>query len=348
MVAGGTGGHIYPALALAEALEKRGHELLFVGSLDRMEKDLIPAKGYKYYGLNVYSTMGGLFAKLRSLFSIFKAYFECLKLVDGYDMAIGFGNYISLPLMFAAKKKGLKCVLHEQNSFVGRANRLLDMRADLIIASYPDNLKQFRNPRTFFLGNPQASKAFSAIKDENIITDMGLDPKKKTVVIFMGSLGSESIMKVLLEYFDLCDGAYQIIYATGKAYYSYVDEHIKKCDYLKYYERIDGIGVMKNADLLVSRAGATTLTEIAAIGIASILIPSPYVPNNHQYHNAMALVNNEAALIIEEKNLNAENLKNEIDRLMKDDELRQKLADNATKLGNSHVCEDIIEKLECL
>ena len=133
MVAGGSGGHIYPALSLAEELEKRGHDITFVGSNDRMEKDVIPAHNFKYIGLDVYTTRGGLFQKIKSLLSIESAYKKCLKLLSGFDMAIGFGNYISIPVMQAAIKLKMKTIIHEQNSFVGRANRMLEENVGYMI-----------------------------------------------------------------------------------------------------------------------------------------------------------------------------------------------------------------------
>lgn len=348
MVAGGTGGHIYPALTLAEALMQKGHRITFIGSNDRMEKDVIPARGFEYIGLNVYTTRGGIFQKVKSLLSIAKAYFDCQKLLKGYDMAIGFGNYISVPVMEAAAKLHLKTVIHEQNSFVGRANRMLDEKVDLIIGSYEENLKQFKNRNTKILGNPQSSKAYEVKKDEKVLKDLGLDPKKKTVVIFMGSLGSSSVNEKLYEYFPMTDGSYQIIFATGASHYKEALEKVKQNDHLKVFERIDGINVMKNSTLLVCRAGATTLSEICAIGMPAILIPSPFVPNNHQYYNGKALTDKNAALMIEEKDLSAEKLNALINSVINDEEKLKTLSENAAKLGNPNVLNDIVEAIEKL
>ena len=346
MVAGGSGGHIYPALALAEALKERGHEITFIGSKDRMEKDVIPAKGFDYIGLDVFTTRGSIFQKIRSILSIIKAYFKCLGLLKGYDLAIGFGNYISIPVMLAAIKLKIKTIIHEQNSFVGRANRLLDKKVDLIIGCYEENKKQFANPNIRILGNPQSSKAYHLEKDPEVIAKLGLDPKKKTVVIFMGSLGSASVNEKLLDYFKLTDGSYQIIFATGSSHYEKMLGEVKQSDYLKVYERIDGVNVMKNATLLICRAGATTLSEICAIGIPSILIPSPYVPNNHQYYNGKALCDKNAAVMIEEKDLSGAKLNDTVNELLNDEKRLKQLADNALKLGNPEVLSDIIIEIE--
>ena len=346
MVAGGSGGHIYPALALAEALKEKGHSITFIGSNDRMEKEVIPEKGFEYIGLDVYTTRGGILQKIKSLLSIAKAYFECKRILKGFDLAIGFGNYISVPVMEAAISLKIKTVIHEQNSFVGRANRMLDKKADLIIGCYDEVLSQFENPNIKILGNPQSSKAYHLEKDSNVLKDLGLDPDKKTVVIFMGSLGSASVDKVLLEYFKMLDGSYQVIFATGKAHYEKILSEVKQNDYLKIFERIDGAAVMKNSTLLVSRAGATTLSEISAVGIPSILIPSPFVPNNHQYYNGKALVDKDAAIMIEEKDLNASRLNDTINNVINDEERLKTLSQNARKMGNPNVLDDIIDAIE--
>ena len=346
IVAGGSGGHIYPALALAQALKDRGHLISFIGSNDRMEKDVVPSSGFDYIGLDVYTTKGGIFQKIKSLLSIANAYLRCKSILKDYDMAIGFGNYISIPVMLAAVKLNKKTIIHEQNSFVGRANKLLDEKVDLIIGSYQENLKQFKNKNIKILGNPQSAKAFLVKKDENVIKDLGLNPDKKTVVIFMGSLGSASVNEKLLDYFKLLDGSYQVVFATGKSHYDDVTSKISSNDYLKIFERIDGVNVIKNCDLLISRAGATTICEICAIGISSILIPSPYVPNNHQFYNGKALVDKDAAIMIEEKDLSGKYLYEVVDSLLKDEERLKTLSENAASLANKNVIDDIIMEVE--
>ncbi len=348
MVAGGSGGHIYPALALAEELESRGHDITFIGSNDRMEKDVIPASGFKYIGLDIYTTRGGVLQKVKSLFSILSSYRKSLTILKGFDMAIGFGNYVTVPVLKAAKKLKMKVVIHEANSFVGRANRFLDQDADLVISSYEEDLSQMKNPHNLLLGNPQATKAYKVQKDPEFLKNEGLSDDKKTVLIFMGSLGSETVNKALLEYFALTDGSYQILYASGKSNYEYASAHAPKLDHVKVVERVDGVKAMRSADLLISRAGATTLCEIQAVGIASILVPSPYVPNNHQYHNAMALVNKDAAILLEEKDLSAERLNELVNSVIHDDARLHALAENAKTLGNVDVMKNIVEAIENL
>lgn len=346
IVAGGTGGHIYPAITLAKELLNKGHTICFYGSNDRMEKDIIPEAGFEYIGLDVYTTRGGVFQKIKSLISMVFAYFKCKKLLCDTNMVIGFGNYISIPVVLAAKKLGIKTIIHEQNSLIGKANKFLDEKVDVVIGTYKENLNQFKNKNTLILGNPQSSRALDVKKDSKIIEELGLDSKMKTVVIFMGSLGSESVEKKLIEMFKLMDGSYQVIYATGKNHYETVKKEINETKYLKIFEKIDGINVMANSSLLVSRAGATTLCEICALGMPSILIPSPFVPNNHQYKNAKSLVDENAATMIEEKDLTGSLLNDRIKELLNNKDKLDELSKNARKLNNDKVLEDIINVVE--
>lgn len=348
IASGGTGGHIYPAITLAQALQKAGHKITFVGSTGRMEKDVIPAAGFDYIGLDMKIPGGSLFNKANSFVSIVKAYYKCREIVKDYDLAIGFGNYISVPLVMAARNRGLKTVIHEQNSFAGKANKYLDQKVDLVIGSYEENKKTFKNPHTLILGNPQSSKAFNIKKDPEVLLNLGLDPDKKTVVIFMGSLGSQTVNKVVIEYLNSLKGDYQVIYASGKQNYAKARAAVKKKDYICVKEAVDGVKVMANSSLLVSRAGATTLSEICAMGMPSILIPSPYVPNNHQFYNAMALIDKNAALLLEEKDLSPASLKAIIEKSINDEELLKSLHENAIKLSNPKVLDEIVKEIEKL
>lgn len=348
IASGGTGGHIYPAITLAQALQKAGHKITFVGSTGRMEKDVIPAAGFDYIGLDMKIPGGSLINKVNSFVSIVKAYYKCREIVKDYDLAIGFGNYISVPLVMAARNRGLKTVIHEQNSFAGKANKYLDQKVDLVIGSYEENKKTFKNPHTLILGNPQSSKAFNIKKDPEVLLNLGLDPDKKTVVIFMGSLGSQTVNKVVIEYLNSLKGDYQVIYASGKQNYAKARAAVKKKDYICVKEAVDGVKVMANSSLLVSRAGATTLSEICAMGMPSILIPSPYVPNNHQFYNAMALIDKNAALLLEEKDLSPASLKAIIEKSINDEELLKSLHKNAIKLSNPKVLDEIVKEIEKL
>ena len=347
MVAGGSGGHIYPALSLAKELVSRGHSVAFIGADNRIEKDIIPENHFEFIGLAVRTTKGGPLQKVISLFSMFTSYREAKKILKGrFDLVIGFGNYISVPVVLAAKSLGIRIMLHEQNSFVGRANRFLDEKADLIIGSYEENLKQFKNPKIKILGNPQSSIAAAVKRNDSLFGDEHLSKDVKTVLIFFGSLGSETLMKTVCEYFKIKSPGYQVLYATGNTYYEAVLPY--DSEEIRIEKRIDGTAWMKDADLFVGRAGATTLAEVIATGVPSVLIPSPYVPNNHQYFNARALSDKNAAVLIEEKQLTPELLKKTIEDLLADDEARANLSKQTESMRNDHVIDDIIDEIEKL
>ena len=347
MVAGGSGGHIYPALSLAKELVSRGHSVAFIGADNRIEKDIIPENHFEFIGLAVRTTKGGPLQKVISLFSMLTSYREAKKILKGrFDLVIGFGNYISVPVILAAKSLGIRIMLHEQNSFVGRANRFLDEKADLIIGSYEENLKQFKNPKIKILGNPQSSIAAAVKRNDSLFGDEHLSKDVKTVLIFFGSLGSETLMKTVCEYFKIKSPGYQVLYATGNTYYEAVLPY--DSEEIRIEKRIDGTAWMKDADLFVGRAGATTLAEVIATGVPSVLIPSPYVPNNHQYFNAKALSDKNAAVLIEEKQLTPELLKKTIEDLLADDEARANLSKQTESMRNDHVIDDIIDEIEKL
>ncbi len=347
MVAGGTGGHIYPALTLADELKKRGHELVFMGAKERLERKIVPERGYELIAYDIHTTSGGPWSKFLSLVTMAKTYFKAKKDLKDYDLVIGFGNYISLPIVKAAKKLGIKIVLHEQNSFLGKANKMLYKDCDLLIASYKESIKDLKDQKAIYIGNPQSSIARLYKYDEKLVKELGVDPDKKIVTIFMGSLGSESVNKVLKAYFESCsDIDYEIIFATGdKEYHKFKD---LKLDHVHVFQRIEGARVMASSDLVITRSGASTIAEIIALHTPAILIPSPYVANNHQYYNAKVLSDKKAALLLEEKELNAYKLKETVEAVLNDQEERKALSDNLKAFDAGDVVQMIIEEIDKL
>lgn len=345
---GGTGGHIYPALAFAKcfAKEHKDVKIIFIGSKDRMEAKLIPSYGYEYYGLDMSGMNGGLVAKMKSAVSLMKAEHWCRNFLrDVKPMCcIGFGNYISVPLIMAAHKLHIPTMIHEQNSFAGKANKLLGKYADAIATCYESTNDVFPIEKTRVLGNPQATLAVEQSEDRAILEEFGLDQTKPTVFFMMGSLGSSSVSKVIDEALPYIDENVQVIIASGKANdYSF---KTKSTDRIKIVPYVDGTKMLKACDLAITRAGATTLCELTAIGCASVLIPSPYVPNNHQVFNAMELVKNNASIMLEEKDLNAKSLSDLVNSLMHDETKRNAMRQNASKLGKTNAAYDMIAWIE--
>lgn len=350
IAAGGTGGHIYPALALADALMKRNkkNEVLFWGSSGRMESRVIPEAGYRFYGADMSGMNAGLKAKIASAVSLLKARKKADAVLkkEKPDIVVGFGNYISVPLVQMAHKEGIPVLLHEQNSYAGKANRFLSGIADGIAVSYASNIEQMPKAENKIrvTGNPESSLAADTAYDPALLESYGLNPYKPFVVFMMGSLGSSSVSKVIDEAIPLLDESYQVLVASGRANdYVY---RTKNTDRIAIVPYIDGKKMLKGCQLAVVRAGATTLAELCAIGTASVLIPSPYVPNNHQYYNALELVKGGAARMIEEKDLTKETLADTVNALMKDPAEMKKMRDNARKMGRTDAAEVMMDWME--
>ena len=335
--AGGTGGHIYPALAIINKIKEKepNSEFLYIGTTDRMEKDLIPELGIRYEGINI----SGLKRKLtleniKVLYKFLKARNKCKKLIKEFnpDVVIGTGGYVTSPVIWAAKKLGKKTFIHEQNSVIGLSNKYLTNYADKIGVSFESTMKFFPEEKVRLTGNPCSEKALK-IKKANK-EDYGLDKNKKLVLIVMGSLGSKTVNDKIVSFLnEFKNKDYQVLFVTGNSYY----ESVKK---IKAPENVivkpviyELPALMKAADLIVTRAGASTMSEILVLGLPAIFIPSPYVTNNHQYKNAMDLVNKNAGLILEESKLTKENLINLIDQTLSNKKEYETIKNNLKELG---------------
>ena len=345
---GGTGGHIYPALSLAKALkeENSANEFYFIGSKNRMEATEIPQAGYAYQGIDVIGMNGSIFSKLKSLWLLKKAEKECKEIIKKFnpDIVIGFGGYPSASALEAASSLKIKTMIHEQNSIIGLTNKILIKKVDKIICCYQKAYEEFPQEKTLLLGNPRASVVSHEVP-KDIYDKYGLDRNKKVVTIVMGSLGSQTVNQTMKESMNQFVGKeYQVLYVTGKPYYEsmkdYKNENVKIIPYVD-----DMPSLMHATDLIVSRAGASTLAELTALGVPAILIPSPYVAANHQEYNARELENNHAAKMILEKDLTGEKLISTIDSVINDQTALQILTENAKKLGKPNAVEDMYQEI---
>lgn len=335
--AGGTGGHIYPALAIINKIkqEEPESEFLYIGTHNRMEKDLIPEMNIPYEAVEVTGFKRKLtLDNVKSLGNFLKARKRCLKIIKEFnpDIVIGAGGYVTAPVIWAAKKLGHKTFIHEQNSVVGLSNKYLTKYADKIGVSFESTLTEFPKDKVVLTGNPCSEKAIATPKANK--KDFGLTKDKKLVLIVMGSLGSKTINEKMAEYiYGFRNKDYEVIFVTGNGYYDKL-KSTRFPDNVKVVPFIPNLpSIMKCADLMVSRAGASTMSEIMALGIPTIFIPSPYVTNNHQYKNAMDLVSKDAALIIEEKDLNKNTFIRLIDDTLNTEEKYQEIKENISKLG---------------
>ena len=320
--AGGTGGHIYPALAIINKIKEKepDSEFLYIGTHNRMEKDIVPSKGIPFKSIEMYGFSKKIFKNFKTVKCLFKAFGECRKRIRDFnpDIVIGVGGYVTVPVVVSAHKLGYKTFLHEQNALPGKSNRYLSKHCDLIGVSFESSLDKFPKDKAIFTGNPCSEDALKA--PIVLKSTLGLSATKKLVLIVMGSLGAGRVSKYLekeLNYFK--DKDYEVLFVTGKGSYEEVMKYSypKNVKIIPFYEGLTS--VMKKTDVMVSRAGASTLSEIIALEVPSILIPSPYVANNHQYLNALDLVNKDAALMIEEKDLSDGVLVKKVDSLINDE-----------------------------
>lgn len=352
--AGGTGGHIYPALAILNKIKEKepGSEFLYIGTHNRMEKDIIPTYGIHYEAIEIYGlNRKNILKNFKTLKCFIEAKKKCKKLMKEFrpDCVIGVGGYVTGPVISSAHKLGIKTFIHEQNSIPGKANLYLSKFADNIFISFKSSGKYFPEYKTIYTGNPCSEEAIHSSKIDK--KELGLNPNKKLVLFVMGSLGSSKVNDMLYKTMNLVKSKeYEILFVTGKDSYEEMSQkkypsNVKVVPFIEKMTR-----VMKVTDLIVSRAGASTLSEIIALHIPSILIPSPYVPNNHQYMNALDLKEKDAAIMIEEKNLKSELLVNTIDQLLNNEETIKQMKKNLEVLevkdSASRIYEAIKEKCE--
>ena len=352
ITAGGTGGHIYPALAILNKIKEMepDSEFIYIGTHNRMEKDIVPAHGINYVPIEIYGLSKNLKLmprNIKNVFLIAKDYKKCLEIMKEFkpDIVMGFGGYVTFPVIKAANKLGIKTFIHEQNSIPGKANKGLLKNVDLIGVSFKDSLKYFEGYNAVMTGNPVSE---NALKIDTISrTKYGMSKDKKAILIVSGSLGSSVVNQKMEDFlFSIENEDYEVLYITGKNYYEeFSKKKFPKNVFVEPY--VDNLsGLMKDMDLIVSRAGASSVSEIEALRLPAILIPSPYVANNHQYYNALSILESKAGFMIQEKDLTGEVLKNKINEILNDEELIKEVKiqlekisiDNSSSLIYDEIC----------
>ncbi|MBO5466368.1 MAG: undecaprenyldiphospho-muramoylpentapeptide beta-N-acetylglucosaminyltransferase [Prevotella sp.] len=339
---GGTGGHIFPAISIANAI-KALHpeaEILFVGALGRMEMQRVPAAGYKIVGLPICGfDRKNLLKNIKVLFKIWKSQRMAKKLIEEFKpmAAVGVGGYASGPMLNQAAKMGIPCLIQEQNSYAGVTNKLLAKKAEKICVAYDGMERFFPAEKIIKTGNPvrQALLNTKMSKAEATKT-FGLDPDKKTILLVGGSLGAKTINDSILHHLDLVDQKdIQFIWQTGKYYNKQITEELKGKlpSNLIVTDFISDMGAAYTAaDLVISRAGASSISEFCLIGKPVILVPSPNVAEDHQTKNAMALVNKQAAIYVKDSDA-PDCLLEQAIKLIKDDDKLKNLSENILKLA---------------
>lgn len=335
--AGGTGGHIYPALAIINKIKEKESlsEILYIGTTDRMEKDLVPKLGIKFVGIEMEGiNRKNILKNISVFFKYQKAIKKAKQIIKEFnpDIVIGVGGYITAPVIIAAHKLKYKTIIHEQNSIPGVSNKLISKYANRICISLPNTKNYFDSNKVVYTGNPRSEEIISVRKANK--KDYGLSDDKKLVIIVMGSLGSTTMtkkIKTIIPAFNMKD--YQVIIVTGKDYY----ETYKTLNFPKNVALVpyldNFINLLKSTDLIISRAGASVISEITAIGLPSILVPSPYVTNNHQYVNAKELEDMGACKLITEDDFSKETLLPAIDDIINNEANYEKMRQCSKKLG---------------
>ena len=339
---GGTGGHIFPAVSIANAIKELypEAEILFVGALGRMEMQRVPAAGYKIIGLPICGfDRKNLLNNIKVLFKIWKSQRMAKNIIKDFKpmAAVGVGGYASGPLLNQAAKMGIPCLIQEQNSYAGVTNKLLAKKAERICVAYDGMEKFFPAEKIIKTGNPvRQSLLSSTVEKDEAVKSFGLDPEKKTILLVGGSLGARTINDSVMQHLDLVENTdVQFILQTGKYYHAQITDTLKGRQ-PKNLVVTDFIGDMaaayKAADLVISRAGASSISEFCLIGKPVILVPSPNVAEDHQTKNAMALVEKQAAIYVKDADAPGTLLKQAIE-LVNDDKKLQNLSANILTLA---------------
>lgn len=338
---GGTGGHIFPAISIANALTElvSDIEILFVGAEGRMEMQRVPEAGYKIIGLPV---MGfdrkNLLKNFRVIFNLLRSQIKARKIIKEFnpDIAIGVGGYASGPTLKVASMMGIPTLIQEQNSYAGVTNKLLADHAVKICVAYEGMERFFNKEKIILTGNPVRQDVLSSDKTKNeALKAFGLEEGKKTVLVIGGSLGARTLNNALINNKDIIgSNNVQFLWQTGKIYYEEVRTATANIGSLKVLEFISDMGAAyKAADIVVSRAGASSISELELLGKPVILVPSPNVAEDHQTKNAMALVDKEAAVCVRDAEVN-KYLFDEIFSLLADNDRMERMSCNIRKLAN--------------
>ena len=342
---GGTAGHINPALAIADYIKERhpDAEISYIGTAEKLESKLVPQKGYDFHTIKVAGFSRSLSVKgiAHNISAVKKAVVSSIdskKLIKQInpDVVIGTGGYVSGPVLRAAQQLGYKTAIHEQNAFPGVTTKMLAPKADAVMLAMPEAQKYLKiNKKPIITGNPIRSELLR-ITREDARKKLGLD-NRPLILSFGGSLGAKKVNEAVAELIKWHNGSNKFyhIHATGKVGYETMLESLKNIELSKNVtvrEYIDDMDVcMAAADLVICRAGAITLGEIQACGKPAILIPSPYVAENHQFHNAMTLKKDGAADIIEEKDLTGKKLIETIEYLIENKSKLEGMSSAASK-----------------
>ena len=351
---GGTGGHIYPAIAIADAIKEQSPnaEILFVGAEGKMEMEKVPQAGYEIKALPVVGLQRRLTLKnLLFPFKLLKSIIKARNIVRSFkpNVAVGVGGYASGPILRVCVANKIPAVLQEQNSYAGLTNKILSKHVKTICVAYPDMEQYFPKEKIQFTGNPVRKGITSTVSDKNAAADFfGLEATKPTLLVLGGSLGARTInnvMKLITK--DLVGKDIQVLWQCGKFYEEemvafYQENNWPSVKVLPFIAKMDLAYTL--SDVVVSRAGALSVTELSLAGKASILVPSPNVAEDHQTKNAMSLVKYDAALLVKDNEVEKELLPT-ILKVFENSSLKTDLEQNILKLAKPQAAVDVAKKV---
>ena len=340
---GGTGGHIFPAVSIANAIcrLRPDAKILFIGALGRMEMQRVPAAGYDIKGLPIRGFFRPLWkpANVGVAIDYLRSKWQAKSILKEFrpDVAVGVGGYASSAALGAANSMGIPTLIQEQNSYAGLANKQLASKAAKICVAYEGMERFFPADKIILTGNPVRQQLLeTTLSREEAVRSLGFDPAKKTILLVGGSLGARTINESVLQHLDLvAESGVQFLWQTGKYYYADIQAQLKGRDLknLKTTDFITDMGAAyKAADLVISRAGASSISEFCLIGKPVILVPSPNVAEDHQTKNALALANRGAALYVKDAVAPSTLLKLAIETVNDEAQLRS-LSENVLKLA---------------
>ena len=352
---GGTGGHIFPAIAIADAIkaEKPSADILFVGAKGKIEMEKVPKAGYSIKGLWISGfhrklTMRNLLFPFKLIHSLIKAGMIIRQFKP--DVVVGVGGFASGPLLEMASRMGIPTIIQEQNSYAGLTNRLLAKKVDKVCVAYDNMERFFEKDKIILTGNPIRKDLKQSMgKKQEGLAHFGLDPAKKTIFLFGGSLGAKSLNEAMASNRDLIEqhnDEIQVFWQCGKLYW----EDYKNCATAQlpnvkitaFVDRMDLAYAM--TDVVICRAGASTISELCLLGKATVLVPSPNVAEDHQTANSLSLVEKEAALIVKDKEAKDKMIKEAL-RLLNEAGLKEKLSNEILKLGKEDAAQQIAEEV---
>lgn len=359
---GGTGGHIYPALALLKQLKVKypNVECLYIGSSKGLEAKIvkeanIPFQSVDIQGLRRTLTLESMKENIKTVSMMLTSIGRSKKILKEFrpDVVIGTGGYVCAPVLYAAAKLRIPTLIHEQNSVAGVTNKFLGRYVTKIATCFEEVTKDFGRyaNKIELTGNPRGEEVVATPYDEEILSQYGLNKSLPTVLVFGGSRGAPAINRASIGAIEHFAGAtYQVIIATGQQHYEDMKDSLEALpNNVKVVPYIHNMPILLRAiDLVVCRSGATTLAELTALGLPSILVPSPYVTANHQEYNALSLVNKGAAQMIKEAELTSETLWQMIDECVGNEATLTNMKDKSAKIGITDASQRLIKMLEDL